>query len=192
MTTSYRLPASTGGTPAAAKTAQQRTESETILPDRKHTVTTVDGVLQSELLLVDGMIYARGPAAPGLSPTRPNPDEWTTIDPATIDASSLAGQALSFFSKPLTPPYGELSKNERERAAVPGEPVTVNGQTCDTYTIADTTQTGDRIEITLAIGANDLPCSIQSRLGESTSLTTYEYNIPLSIDAPAATPAAGA
>lgn len=191
MTTSYSLPAASNGSPAPPRTVTRVAVNETILPDRKHSLTTVDGVVDSELILVDGKIYVRGPGVPGLDPARANPDAWTALDPDGLDPSSESAEALKLFLQPLTAPYAGISKDERERAAVPGEPIAVNGLTCATYTIAATTQTGERIEITLAIGTNDLPCSQETRLGSSVSLTTYEYNVSLTINAPPATPIAG-
>jgi hypothetical protein len=62
--------------------------------------------------------------------------------------------------------------------------VVVNGRACAAYVIADTTMTGERIEVTIALGVDDLPCSITTRAGSTEIVTVYEYNVPLEIAAP--------
>ncbi|HEY7032724.1 MAG TPA: hypothetical protein VH482_15380 [Thermomicrobiales bacterium] len=168
------------------------TIDEVVLPDRKHRLARLDGVGQYEVIAVGGKVYARGPLAPGLSPSRGDPDAWVAVDPAAFAGTPPAGEFYADLLAPPTAPYSGLSRQERARDAVPLGQTTVDGRACATYRVADTTQTGERIEIILALGADDLPCSLETRAGGQATTTVFTYNLPLTIEAPSgATPIVG-
>jgi hypothetical protein len=156
---------------------------EVVLPDRRHYAQLSDGRPVMELILADGVVYARGVVVPGATPTAETLP-WVTLDPAKLDAGSLYRTLFDRMTAPITPPYSGLSTAERERIARPAGAITVGDRTCQAYRIADTTMTGERIEVVLAIGADDLPCSIETRVASSDSITTFEYNLPITIAAP--------
>ncbi|MEA2531465.1 MAG: hypothetical protein QOG89_3109 [Thermomicrobiales bacterium] len=177
-----------GASPAPPGSVVQAVD-EVVLPDRKRRIARLDGAVQYELLVVGGKVYARGPSVPALDATRADPNAWVEIDPTALDAASPYAEAYSGVLAPVSTPYSALSPEERARDAVPVGDRTVGGRTCAAYRIADTTETGERIEVVLSLGADDLPCSIETRVGGVVTTTIFEYNVPLSIEAPvAATP----
>jgi hypothetical protein len=182
--------APTGASPTAAGPVTELID-EIVLPDRKRRIARANGALQYELISVGGKLLARGPAAPGLDPSRPDPTAWVEIDPAmlTPGASDFVEDYAGFVA-PVAAPYSGLAPEERDREAVPLGDTTVEGRACQAYRIADTTNTGERIEIVLSLGEDDLPCSIETRAGGLATTTVFAYNIPLTVEAPdVATPA---
>jgi hypothetical protein len=194
--TSYRAVTTTGvagvGTPrpgtapATAGAVAERID-EIVLPDRKRRVARTNGVLQYELISVGGKLYARGPAAPGLDPLRSDTVTWVEIDPAllTPGASDFVEDYAGFVA-PVSAPYSGLAPEERDRDATSQGETTIDGHPCQVYRFADTTYTGERIEIILSLGADDLPCAIETRVGGLATTTVFTYNIPLTIEAPLA------
>jgi hypothetical protein len=164
---------------------------EAILPERRHRITRGNGVVTSELINIGSTIYARGIPLPGFSTPRPDPDAWLVLDPAVVKAGSDAASLYAAFATPIAPPYAALSPEERLRDAVPLDRVEIGGRTCQRYRIADTTMTGERVEILLALGPDDLPCSIETIAGGTDSRSVFTYNLPVTIVPPElATPSA--
>ena len=179
FTTTQRLP----GTPAPSVVTIEVIE-EAILPDRRHRITRENGVVTSELITVGSTIYARGTTLPGFSTPRPDPDAWLIIDPAIVKAGNDSASLYAAFAMPIAPPYAALSPEERLRDAVPLDRVEIGGRTCQRYRIADTTMTGERVEILLALGPDDLPCSIETIAGGTDSRSVFTYNLPITIVPP--------
>lgn len=191
--TSYRATTVTKGGPtaspvaaspvAASPVAGNRVDVDAVLrPDRRRFTRTVDGTVEAEIVVVGGDVFARGTQPPGI-PALPDPGVWRRVYPTagkpTGDLAVYAG-----FSIPPSPPYGGLSENERGRIARPVGAVGASGRTCSGYRIADMTQTGERIDVVIAIDAAGLPCSIETRAGGTVTTTTYEFGVELVIEAP--------
>jgi hypothetical protein len=168
--------------PSSASSIQ--TVTEVIVPDRKRHVVRADGEVQTEFVVVDGRVYARGVQAPALPNATPAAGGWVVVDPATVEAGSPAGAMIADLARPAGPPYAGLSGAERGRTATPIGEENAGGRVCVAYRIADTTQTGERIEVTLALGPDDLPCFIETRAGGTINITTFVYNVGLAIEAP--------
>jgi hypothetical protein len=174
------------GTPQAGSPAGQEpveVVAEVVLPDRKRQVSTSNGEVIAEYVVVRGEVFARGPLTEGL-PATPVTGDWRVVDPATLDPASQWAEQIGALTAPVQPPYSGLSQDERERVAKPLGSIDVDGQSCNAFQIVDTTQTGERVDVTLAIGANDLPCSIQTHVSGVNYVTTFEFNVPLTISAP--------
>jgi hypothetical protein len=142
-------------------------------------VSTSGGSVTSEYILIGDEIFVRGPVPVGAVA-----GGWSVVDPATLDPDSQQALQIAALMAPVQPPYAGLSPDERGRVAKSLGIVTVNGQSCQAYQIVDTTQTGERVDVTLAINSNDLPCSIQTKVSGVDYLTTFEFNIPLTITPP--------
>jgi hypothetical protein len=173
------------GTPTGASNIEVTTDI--VLPDRKHQTTSVNGAVEEEYLVVDGKLYSRGSGVIAM-PSTPVAGGWNEVDTTAVDPQSPAAQLVATLMAPVQPLYAGLSDDERERNAKPLGTITVNDKSCQAFQIVDTTQTGERIEIILAIGADNLPCSIETKVGGTDYLTTFSFNIPLTINAPGATP----
>jgi hypothetical protein len=169
------------GTPNGSQSIEVVTE--VVLPDRKHQVSTSNGAVQEEFVAVGSRVYLRGPLTGGIAAT-PVADDWRVVDASTISPDSTPASAIASLLAPIQPPYAGLSPDERDRNAIPLGVITVENRSCNAYQIVDTTQTGERIDVTLAMGSDNLPCSIETQVGGTDYLTTFTYNIPLNITPP--------
>jgi hypothetical protein len=173
-----------GASPVASPEAGLEVIDEVIAPDRKHRVYKQGGAVSSEFIAVDNKVYARGPLAAGLEPATPAAGDWVVVDPAAANLATPLGQLVRALAAPAAPPYSELSESRRNRSATPVGEVNVNGHTCAAYGIADTTATGEPINVILALGPDDLPCSFETRAGGTDNVTTFTFNVPLTINPP--------
>lgn len=144
----------------------------------------------AELVAVNGQIWARGdwpfPAAAAGTPT---PDGWFRVDSTLAQRDQTAGPIISAMLAPVTPVYSGLTESQRQRAVEPLGPRAIDGRTCDAYRIPATTQTGQSYDVIISLGADHLPCAIETTgLGQD-SLETYTFNEEISIVAPVASPA---
>lgn len=188
-TVTVTLPTDSGGTPTTISDIV--TVAEVIVPSTKRWLNQTDGVTQYEFIAIDGRLFGRGPSVSATTDQGTNQSTWFEIDPTTVDSNSVFASLYEQLLSPVTAPYSSLSDEERAREAVPIGSRTIDGQPCAAYRLADTTQTGERIEIILAMSPDDLPCVIETRVGGLQTIATYSYNLPLTITAPIdATPAA--
>lgn len=168
-------------TPLAA--ASNVTIDENVLPDRRHLVQLVNGQAVAEYLIVGGKVWVRGPQAPGVTPAA-TPGAWIAVGATPVASDNPFAGTYAELTKPAGAPYAGLSTEERERIAHPSGTISVNGRRCQAYRTVDTTMTGERIDITIAIDDSGLLCSIETRSGSSDTVTTFEYNVELAIEAP--------
>ena len=118
-----------------------------------------------EAVLSGGRLYLRGPLASQIAPGA-GPDTWLSLDPADVVAGSRL--ALLLGGLPGTPPSPLAGVPERLWPQTPRElgEVTFDGRQCRTYSAADTvTQTGLRVDYTIAVDDRDLPCFIETSAG---------------------------
>jgi hypothetical protein len=172
------------GTPAAASPAglvQPDIVTEVVLPDIKRQQMITNGTVNAEIVIVGSDVFVRGWVSEGLAPVE---DGWTEVDPETLNPEFPLAMQIAALMAPSQPPYSGLSEDERNRAARPLGEIVVNGQSCQAYRIADTTDTGERVDVTLAINSDDLPCSIQTKVSGVNYVTRFEFNIALTITAP--------
>lgn len=180
--------ASTPGSPIASPAdptmalLPQEMMEEGIVPDRRH-VTTRQGEQVSETISVDGIVYVRGDLALAI---RPDVDAstWVAVDPTTLDPQSPTAAVFTALATATTSPYPDLPEAARAREVTPGEPMEIDGRSCDTYRYVDTTETGGRIDVTIAIGTDDRLCSIETIAGGIRSLTQFTYDLPVTIEPP--------
>jgi|GEM_PF-3216070 len=156
---------------------------EFLLPSRRHRTQTQAGQVTLELIVVDRAIYARGASIPGLMPMA-DPAVWRPIGPDLLDPASPFSEMYGALLQPVTAPYSGLSGEERERIARPAGTIVVDGLACDVFETADTTVIGEKVTIRIAIGDDDLPCSIETHVASTFNVSTFEYNVPLTITAP--------
>jgi hypothetical protein len=187
--TSFRTTTSTTtrqpgmATPAAGINNTQSFE-EVIVPDRRRRVVSINGELLSELLMIDGAIFGRGPEIPGLPSESRDPDTWVRIE---LNELGAEGQFRSFYETFLTTPaapYSALTEQERSRIANLVEPASNTNGNCAVYQIADTTMTGERYDIYIAVNDEGLPCFIETQAAGTTAVTTFEYGLDLQIEMP--------
>jgi hypothetical protein len=174
---------STAGSPAAD--ASMEVVEEAILPDQRRQIVTTNGELRSEIVAAGGNIYGRGPELPGIAQPNRDPDLWITINGNVLGPNNPSSAFYQSLLLPIEPPYAGLDETDRARPAEELGPVDVSGRTCQQYRIVDTTLTGERIEVVLALEESGLVCSIQTASGSSLTTTVYTYDQPAELALPA-------
>ncbi|MBA3415091.1 MAG: hypothetical protein H0U10_07710 [Chloroflexia bacterium] len=166
---------------------------EVILPDRQRQTLTGTASDDHEAIVVDGTLYLRGPLADELLPGTSDA-VWLSIPLSELPAESAAGHLLVGLTVPPTSPMAGLREGLRPQELRTIGPVEIEGRSCIAYGGADTTAIGTRQDITVAVAADGLPCSIETHVGtDLVSRIVYtDFDLPLSIEPPAvATPVAG-
>jgi len=166
---------------------------EIVLPDSQRQVVRRGETVVAEAVAVGGRLWVRGKyAQPFMRDVRAG--AWVEISPATLPA----GDPLTSLLAPARSPLAGLPENLRPQAVRELGPVESEGRTCQVYGAANTTEIGGRIDYTIALGPDDLPCFIESRTATAGARTVYDaYGEPLAIAPPAesiaaTTPIAGA
>lgn len=184
--------AATPATPVAgAPNAVIRTVTDTDAAGNRRLHIFYANGASAELIAVNGLLWARGDwPFPAAAAGTPEADGWFTVDPAVAEQDQAAGPIVSAMLAPVTPVYSGLSESQRQRAVELLGARSIDGKRCDAYRIPATTQTGQSYDVIISLGADHLPCAIETTgLGQD-SLETYTFNEAMSIVAPVATPAA--
>lgn len=171
------------GTPQAGSGAE--TVEEAILPNQRHQIVTVDGVVQSEIVAVGGNIYGRGPGLPGIQQPNRDPEVWITINGNVLGPDNPMSAFYQSLLLPVQAPYAGLDESDRAKPAEALGDVQIGNQTCRQYRIVDTTLTGERVEVVLSLAESGLVCSIQTTSDHSVTTTIYSYDQPRDIALPA-------
>ena len=172
------------GSPAAASAATETIE-EAVLPDQRRQVVSVNGVEQSEIVAASGSIYGRGMSLPGIEQPNRDPDVWITINGNVLGPDNAFSAFYQSLLLPIEPPYSALDDADRARPVEELEVVDVTGRACQQYRIVDTTLTGERLEVVVALAESGLVCSIETTSGNSFTSTVYTYDQPTEIALPA-------
>jgi hypothetical protein len=166
---------------------------EVVLPDRQREELSGAGDDDHEAIAVGGELFVRGPLAARIVPGTP-PQTWLVIDPAQLPAGSTLERILSGLPQIPSSPLSALPQRLSPQVVRDLGAVASGDRGCHAYGAADTvTTTGTRVDYTIAIDANDLPCFIESSVGGVTQGRSEfsDINVSLTIEAPAAaTPAA--
>lgn len=178
-------------TPVAAGSGSPRTILEVVLPDRVRQVVSGTGDGDHEAIVVGDEVFLRGPFAASIVPGTP-PDAWIVLPADAVrDAAGDEPGPVALLAALLTPPPSPL-------ATLPGNllpqeprdlgPVDVGGRACRAWGAANTTRTGERLDITIAIDGDGLPCSIETRKGTEVQGTIVwgDFGDALAIEPPAA------
>ena len=165
---------------------------EVVMPDKQRQTLTGAGDDDHEAIIDGDTIYLRGPFAGALVPGTAN-TTWLSIPRSDLTPESDVSRVLSGLSAPPVSPLAGLREGLRPQELRELGPVEIEGRSCIAYGGADTTAIGTRQDITIAVDAAGLPCSIETRVGiDLVSQVVYSaFNQPLTIETPsAATPVA--
>ncbi|MGI9254328.1 MAG: hypothetical protein ACR2J8_11310, partial [Thermomicrobiales bacterium] len=175
-----------GATPVALAASIEVTE-EVASPTRRRQTFTGAGANDHEAIIDGPTLYVRGPIAAAILPGTP-PDAWLAFPAAAISPESEAGQILASFAMPSQSPLAAVGDNLRPQGLRDLGPVEVAGRACRAWGAADTTEIGARLDITIAVDGDSLPCKLETRLGtELASSVTYDsFGEEITIDIPAA------
>jgi hypothetical protein len=172
------------GSPTAA-TPISETIEEVIMPNQRHQVVSINGVEQSEIVAAGGNIYGRGVSLPGIQQPNRDPEVWITINGNVLGPNNEFSGFYQSLLLPVQPPYAGLDETDRSRPVQTLGVVDINGRSCQQYGMVDTTLSGARVDILVALEASGQVCSIETRSGSSVTATIYTYDQPAEIVLPA-------
>jgi hypothetical protein len=182
-----------GATPVVSPTTLT-TEQSVVLPDQRSQRVTGGGSFDHEAVAIGGRLAARGPLVAHLVPGAPA-DAWVAIDPATLRADDPAAAPLLALLRPISGPPLVIPQRLYDQVVRPLGAIPVSGHSCEGYAMADTTATGEREDITLALDDKNRPCLRETKIGrtvlERVVWDQYDAAPPIAWPLPAsATPAA--
>jgi hypothetical protein len=188
--------ATPGATPLATS-GQIVATRDVILPDIQQMVVTGWGENDFEAISDGETIYVRGPAARQFDPLASS-DAWLMLRASDVPEGTQAANLVGGLPVIPMPPLSGIDERLAPQEVTDRGPTEVGGRTCQTYGSADTkVTTGQRVDYTIGIDDNDLPCFIETRSG-TTVLGHLEYSMfnevpPVEVPAvatPVAVPAA--
>lgn len=159
---------------------------EVVIPDLRHQLVREAGA-QSEFVAANGLVYTRGAYNQVYVDPTLDPASWVRLDPASIAPNSPLAIFVERFAGPeaFNSPFANLQPSTLETPLTPFDTSTVDGRTCQSYRVVQTTQTGERVDITLAIDENNLPCYEETAAGGIVNRTTYnDFNAEIVIEPP--------
>ncbi len=157
--------------------------TEAVVPDRVRRLMEDERSGTSEAISIAGRVYLRGELA--RSHNGGDPFAWILADPATVGLSGSLADLVETLAAPVGPPFATFDQEERARPLEVVGVRDVSGRSCTAYRAVSLTSTGETFELTVALGPDDLPCAVESRLGDGVFVTTYtDYNAPLTVEAP--------
>ncbi len=144
--------------------------TEAVLPGRVRRLMEDERSGTSEAISIAGRVYLRGELA------RPHnggdPFAWILADPATVGLTGSMAGLVETLAAPVGPPFATFDQEERARPLEGVGVRDVGGRSCTAYRAVSLTSTGETFELTVALGPDDLPCSVESRLGDGVFVTT--------------------
>jgi hypothetical protein len=169
------------GTPMATPAVELAASAErhVILPDRKRFLITDQGAT-TEIVLADGELWKRS------IPPGGEPGAWDTVNPAEVAPADPFARTYQTILAPEAPPYSALSDRQRDRIGTGQGSLNIAGQECAAYLFPEVSETGERIEVFVYLGPDDLPCRIETRAGLTISQTDYVFNQEPEIATPVA------
>ena len=180
-------PAADTGSPAAATPDGLVAVDEVVMPDLRHQIVR-EGGAESEFIAANGLVYTRGAYNRVYIDPSLNPDTWVRLDPATVPANTPLAIFVERFAgpEPFDSPFAGLQPSTLDSPLTPLNVDTVDGRTCQSYRVVQTTQTGERVDIRLAIDERNLPCYVETAGGSIVNRTTYgDFNVRIDIEPPA-------
>lgn len=206
-------PATPTAADRAADVAAEEAElvDEYVFPDRRRRILRSGGEPRAEAVAIAGRLWLRGPqvtesaaAAPVPLPASPPlivtiaDYPWVEVDVAALDRDDAEELGLALLADPLDrrPPLAGLPLTARFAPLTPLAAVVVGDRTCPAYraTVEDPAALLDpnradepfgRVELTVALGTDDLPCLIEERGDRFVVRTEFTaYNPPLAIAPP--------
>ncbi len=161
-------------------------DDEVVMPGQRHQIVREAGA-ESEFVATGGMVYTRGAFNRVYIDPSLDPATWVALDPATVPVTSPLAVFVDRFAgqEPFTSPFANLQPQTLGLPLAPRDTSQNDGRTCRSYRVVQTTQTGERVDITLAIDEQNLPCFVETAAGGIVNRTTYDdFNARIIIEAP--------
>ena len=158
---------------------------DVVLPDRRRRMTRIDGEVAAEAIAIAGRLCVRGTLAEFAGGGANDDAGWVEVDLAAVDSTSQIGIVFAELAGPIQPPLADLPLVTRLLPLTPLGPQEVGGRRCDAYRVALKSLA---VELTVALGADDLLCSQETRTAGGLTRVAYDaYDLPLAIEPPVAT-----
>lgn len=169
-------------------TTGEVTIESSIIPGQRHVVRMVDGVVVEEQIALGGRVFMRGQIVVAAIAPMVGTDTWIEVDPRTATSTSSIAAQVDWLLSPVQSPFASVSDETRSLEAFPGDPIEIDGRTCQTWTFGLL----DGIQQELSLDESGLPCRLIQRAGDFANVTLYAINpAGLTIETPpVATPPA--
>lgn len=166
---------------------------EVLYPGSVHrTIVDGNGATSAEFILVDERVFARGALVPSLFATGAAPDAWIEISGPLLAPGTAGFNILTQLRALLSPRYSDISAEQQAQEALLTAETDVDGRACFVFQTAETTQTGERLEVGIALEATGLLCSVTTTGGGLDTVETFTFDTPVTIAIPEAVAATGA
>ncbi len=171
-------------TPTAGSTSLTVTD-EVAYPGSVHrTVVDSSGATSAEFLLIDGQVFARGSLVSSTFQTGASPETWVQFSQDMLAPGSPGANVLSQLQALLEPRFSGLAPEEQAREAVLTSETTVDGQACFVFSTVETTQTGERLDVDIALTPEGRLCSVTTIGGGLDTVETFAFDVSVTIAAP--------
>ncbi len=141
------------------------TVREVELPDRQRQTVTGLGADDHEAIAIGNALYVRGPVLEQIAPDA-STDDWIESTPRTYPKAPCCSTCSADSRNSSCAPLATLPERLRSQDMRELEPVEHDGRECRVFAAADTVPaTGMRVDYTIAIDQNDIPCFIETGAG---------------------------
>lgn len=186
-----RPAATPGATPVARPRETYTTVREVSQPDRQRQTVTGLGADDHEAIAIGDALFVRGPVVERIAPGTPE-SSWVQVDPTTLPEGALLLNLLGGLPEIPGAPLATLPERLRGQEVREAESVEHDGRNCRVYAAADTVPaTGMRVDYTIAIDEDDIPCFVETGAGGITQGRDDYTDINAALDIeppPSATP----
>jgi hypothetical protein len=160
-----RPAATPGATPMARPRNTYTTVRDVQLPDRQRQTVTGLGADDHEAISIGNTLFVRGPMVERIAPGAPT-STWVELDPSQLPEGAMLVQLLGGLPALPGPPLATLPERLRAQDVRELDPVEFDGRDCQVFAAADTVPaTGMRVDYTIAIDENDIPCFVETGAG---------------------------
>jgi hypothetical protein len=164
-TPAARAVATPGATPLARPREAFVSVREVDLPDRQHQAVTGLGGDDHEAIAIGDELFVRGSVVEQIAPGT-LPDDWIEIDPSSLPEGAALSHLLGGLPALPGAPLASLPERLWPQAVRDLGTVDFDGRECRVYGAADTVAaTGMRVDYTIALDAQDIPCFIETGAG---------------------------
>jgi hypothetical protein len=160
-----RSAATPAATPTRRPPGTYTTVREVELPDRQRQSVTGLGADDHEAIAIGNALYVRGPLVEQIAPTAA-PEEWIELDPTSLPEGAQLLLLLGGLPEIPGAPLATLPERLRAQDVRELDALQHDGRECRVFAAADTVPaTGMRVDYTIAIDHDDIPCFIETGTG---------------------------
>jgi len=179
-------------TPAAALASLTITD-DVLYPGSVHrTIVDGNGATSAEFILIDERLFARGDLVPSLFASGTASDAWIEISGPLLTPGTVGSNILTQLRALFSPRYSDISTEQQAQEALLTAETDVDGRDCFVFQTAETTQTGERLEVGIALEATGRLCSVTTSGGGLDTVETFTFDAPVTVAIPETVAVTGA